>query len=346
MEPPLTLISSPGLPRLLARLRISIAFTTYRAGKLFLVGTGGDGRLSVCERTFDRAMGLYVEPGARVLWLATRMHVHRIVDALRTADDRRRAGADRLFVPRVCWTTGELDVHDLVREADGRVVMAITRMNALGALSDEASFVPLWRPPFVSALVPEDRCHLNGIALEEGRVRFVTAVAESDVVDGWRERRRDGGVVVDLRTDAVVARGLSMPHSPRLFRGRLWLLESGTGYLGHLEADGRFARLVFLPGYARGLAFHDRFAFVGLSLPREDPAFEGLPLQEELERRSAAPRCGVMVLDLEGGAVVEWLRLQGVVRELYDVAVLPGVLRPRLLGPTSEETARTITVAA
>lgn len=345
MEPPLTLTCSPGLPRLLTALRISLAFTTYRAGKLFLVGTGEGGRLAVCERTFDRAMGLFVEPGARAVWLATRMHVHRLADALRTDADRRRAGADRLFVPRVSWTTGELDVHDLLCEADGRVVFAATRMNVLGTLSDGASLEVVWKPPFVSALVPEDRCHLNGIALREGRARYVTLIARTDVADGWRDRRADGGVVMDVASDSVVAEGLSMPHSPRLFRGRLWLLESGSGHLGFLDATGRFERLLFLPGYARGLAFAGRFAFVGLSLPREDPAFADLPLQGELERRGAEPRCGVVAVDVESGTITEWLRLEGVVRELYDVAVLPGVVRPKLLGLSGEELARTITVA-
>ena len=113
------------------------------------------------------------------------------------------------------------------------------------------------------------RCHLNGLALVDGEPAYVTAVSRSDVPSGWRERRQDGGCVIDVRSNEVILTGLSMPHSPRWYRGKLWLLNSGTGDFGYVdEKTGAFEPLAFCPGYLRGLAFHGDCAVVGLSLER------------------------------------------------------------------------------
>src|SRR5262249_41577118 len=191
----------------------------------------------------------------------------------------------------------------------------------------------------------EDRCHLNGLALVDGRPRFATAVSTSDVVDGWRDRRRDGGVVLELPGGRVIASGLSMPHSPRWYRGRLWLLDSGTGQLGSVDPDsGSFAPLTFCPGYLRGLAFAGDYAIVGLSRPRHDKTFGGLALEEELARRGAEARCGLLIIDLHSGDVAHWLRVEGMVRELYDVAVLSQVCRPMALGFKTDEIQRIVAI--
>jgi uncharacterized protein (TIGR03032 family) len=254
-------------------------------------------------------------------------------------------GCDRLYVPKLCHTTGDLDVHDIAVDAGGRVLFIATLFGCLATLSERFSFTPLWRPPFLSKLAAEDRCHLNGLALDQGRPRYVTAVSTSDVADGWRDRRRDGGIVLEVPGGAVAAKGLSMPHSPRLYRGRLWLLNSGTGMLGNVDAtSGTFVPLAFCPGYLRGLAFSGDYAVVGLSRPRHDKTFGGLALDEELARRGAEARCGLQVIDLRSGDTAHWVRLEGMVSELYDVVVLPGVVRPSLLGFKSDEIQRTIAV--
>ena len=174
-------------------------------------------------------------------------------------------------------------------------------------------------------------------------MRYVTVVAATDTVDGWRERRRDGGCVLEVPSGRVVASGLSMPHSPRVYRGRLWLMESGTGHLGSVNpATGAFERLAFCPGYLRGLAFSGDYAVVGLSRPRHDRTFTGLALDDELTRRGAAAECGLHVIDVRTGAVAHWLRLDGPVSELYDVAVLPGAVRPMALGFKTDEIQRLV----
>jgi uncharacterized protein (TIGR03032 family) len=215
----------------------------------------------------------------------------------------------------------------------------------LACPSETHSFVPLWRPPFVSRLAAEDRCHLNGLAMKGGRPKYVTAVSQSDVADGWREHREGGGCVVDVESNEVVATGLSMPHSPRWYRDQLWLLNSGTGFLGTLDPQsGEFTEVAFCPGYLRGLSFHGNYAVVALSRMRQNRTFTGLPLDENLASRHAEPRCGLQVIDLTTGDTVHWLRIEGIVEELYDVVTLPGVRRPQALGFKTDEIRRVLRV--
>ncbi len=220
-----------------------------------------------------------------------------------------------------------------------------THFGCLATLSERYSFTPLWRPPFLSKLTAEDRCHLNGLALQDGLPRYVTVVSRSDVVDGWRDRRHDGGCVLEVPSGRVVASGLSMPHSPRLYRGRLWVHNSGTGMFGSVDPQtGTFTPLTFCPGYLRGLAFAGDYAVVGLSRPRADKTFGGLALEQELAQRNAEARCGLMVVDLRDGSIAHWLRVEGMMRELYDVVVLPGVTRPSAVGFKTDEIQRTIAI--
>ncbi len=170
---------------------------------------------------------------------------------------------------------------------------------------------------------------------------YVTAVSEGDVMDGWRDFRRDGGVVIDIAADEVILRGLSMPHSPRWHQGRLWLHNSGTGEFGWLDfGAARFEPVCFLPGYLRGLDFVGDYAVVGLSKPRENKEFNGLQLQDRMVAKKATPRCAIVVIDLRSGDAVHWLRMDGAVSELYDVSILRGCRRPMAVGFLTDEIRR------
>jgi uncharacterized protein (TIGR03032 family) len=326
----------------LAERNVSLAFTTYQAGKIFFVGRQSDGRIGLFERTLSRCMGLCMH--GESLYVSTLWQLWRFENVLEPG--QVRDDHDRLYLPQVGYVTGDLDVHDIAVQADGRLLFVNTLFSCLAEPSERYSFVPRWKPPFVSRLAAEDRCHLNGLAMEDGAPRYVTAVSDSDLAAGWREHRRDGGVVVDVPANEVVLRGLSMPHSPRLHRGRLWLHDSGTGWFGFADlAAGRFERVAFCPGYLRGLSFVDEFAVVGLSRPRRDKTFSGLPLDDELARHKVEPRCGLYVINLDTGDVVHWIRFEGVVQELYDVVAITGARRPMAIGFVSDEIRRYITIA-
>ena len=342
-EEKFALTSSRNFPQWLARMRVSLAFTTYQAGKLFLIGLKAEGRLAVFERTFARCMGLGVSADARTLMLATHYQLLRFDNVVPAGG--AHGENDAVFAPHVAWITGDVDAHDVAVLPGGRPVFVNTLFSCLATVSDGFSFRPLWRPPFVSRLAPEDRCHLNGLALENGKTRYVTLVANSDVADGWRDRRADGGMLIDVASNEVLLQGLSMPHSPRLHEGRVWLLNSGTGEIGFLDrAAKKFEAVAFCPGYARGLAFVGPYAVVGLSLARENRTFQGLPLDAALATRGAEPRCGLLVIDTRNGDTVEWLRIEGVVRELFDVAVLPGIRNPAAIGFVTDEVRRVIAI--
>jgi uncharacterized protein (TIGR03032 family) len=264
---PIKINCTRGLAGWLSRHNVTIAFSSYQSGRLYLVGVDGQGRVSFHERHFARAMGLWADP-QRIL-LATLFQVWRLENVL-TPEARTSEGADRHYVPRVAHTTGDLDIHDIGVMPDGRIIFVNTLYSCLAQLSGTHSFRVYWKPPFISKLAPEDRCHLNGLAMRDGVPAYVTAVCKSDIVNGWRDRRAEGGCVVDVAANRVVSEKLSMPHSPRLYRDRLWVLNSGKGFLGTVDPQsGEFAPHTFCPGFLRGLAFHNGYALVGLSLPRD-----------------------------------------------------------------------------
>jgi uncharacterized protein (TIGR03032 family) len=318
----------------LAAAEASLAVTTYHSNRLFLVGLKAPDRLSIFQRVFERAMGLAARPER--LLLSTRYQLWQLDDVYRQGETE--GPYDRLYKPHRAWTTGDVDVHDVAFGNGGEPIFVSALFSCVATVDDRHSFRPLWRPPFVSRLAPEDRCHLNGLAMEGDEPRFVTAVAASDVAAGWRSQRHKGGVVVDVASGETVAGDLSMPHSPRLHDGRLWLLQSGTGELGTIDLDdGRFEPLCFCPGYLRGLAFHRGFALVGMSRCRQERTFSGLALDERLAAKGAEARSGVAIVDLATGSLAHWLELGGEVRELYDVGVLPGVRCPQAVGLQSKE---------
>ncbi|MEQ8592938.1 MAG: TIGR03032 family protein [Parvibaculum sp.] len=312
---------------------VSFGLTSYQSGRLYLVGHQANGVLSFHERHFVRAMGVAASP--QRIFLANHFQIWRLENVL--APGQMEGVFDRNYVPRNAQTTGDLDIHDVGVEKSGRVIFVTTKYSCLATPSATHSFKPIWKPPFISRLAPEDRCHLNGLAMQDGEARYVTAVCRSDVVTGWRDRRAEGGLIIDVKTNEFVTQKLSMPHSPRLHNGKLWVLDSGRGRLCTVdEKTGETETIAFLPGFLRGLAFHGPFAFVGLSLPR-DGSFSGLELDGELENRDADPWCGVQVIDTRSGDVVQWIRFTGEIRELFDVFTLPGVKNPMatgLLDPT------------
>jgi uncharacterized protein (TIGR03032 family) len=334
-RPRLELTGSRLFTAWLSGARSSLAFTTYQAGKLFLIGLKPDGRLSIFERTFSRCMGLGRGADGG-LWMSSLYQLWRFENFLDPGSTKD--GYDAVYVPVTGHTTGDIDIHDIHADADGRPIFVATRFNCLATIADHASFAPLWRPPFIDRLAAEDRCHLNGFAVDDGRPIYATCVAGTNVVEGWREHRRDGGLVIDIATGEAVARGLSMPHSPRLHGGRLWLVQSGTGEFGHVDVvTGRFEPVCFLQGYARGVAFVGDHAVIGVSRPRENRTFEGLVLNERLEREGVGPLCHLAIVNIRTGDIEHRLVIEGVVEELYDIAVLPGIIRPMAIGFRSDE---------
>jgi uncharacterized protein (TIGR03032 family) len=323
---------------LLHQLGASLLVTTYQANKLLVVRADGAG-LSTLVRTFERPMGLAVD--GRRLALGTRSQVWVLRDAPDIAPRIEPAGRhDACYLPRSCQITGDIGVHE-VAWAEGGLWLVNTRFSCLCTLHPDYSFVPRWRPPFITALAAEDRCHLNGLAVVGGRPKYVTALGETDTQDGWRAHKAHGGCLMDVPTGEIHLRGLSMPHSPRWHEGRLWLLESGTGRLVLADlAAGRWQVVAELPGFLRGLALCGPHAFIGLSKIRPTSAMDGVPLA--LRRDSL--KCGIGVVDLRTGRVIALLEFQTAVEEIFDVQLLPGLRFPEVVGFQKEAVHHTFVV--
>lgn len=327
--PPYAVEASPGFAAWLFEQNAALAVTTYQIGKLFLIGAPAPDRLSVTERTFQRCLGIAAADNS--LYLAGLNNILRFENVV--PPGQQFEDHDAVYAPRVAWYTGDVFAHDVGVLPSGRPVFVNTLFSCLATVDERASFRPFWQPRFVSALRPEDRCHLNGLAMQDGRPRFVTAAGQTDAPRAWREARTGNGCVIDVASQEVIAVGLTMPHSPRLHDDRLYICNAGTGEFGEIElGSGRFVPIAFCPGFARGIAFIGGCVMVGLSLPRQHRDFSGLPLDDRLKQEGREPRCMIQVIDLESGAAVHWLSLGGVVRELYDIACLPGSRTPMAVG--------------
>ncbi len=314
---------SGGLVQWLARNNTSLALSSYQSGKFYLIGRNPKGGLLVDERLFQHAMGIAVD-GKRI-FLASQTSLVEMASVLE-GDQRANQLYDACFVPRRIHVIGAVDPHDVGLDKNGEPIFVVTKYNCLARPSGTHNFKPIWKPKFISKIVAEDRCHLNGLAMEDGEPAYVTAVSRSDTIDGWRDRRSDGGVIIDVKTDEILCDGLSMPHSPQIYQGQLYVLNSGTGELLRVDREtGEKEVICFCPGFTRGLSFHNGFAIVGLSRPRYQ-RFEGLELDQKLKDADSDPWTGVQIINLQDGSIAEWFRIDGAVMEVYDTAVVRGVM--------------------
>jgi uncharacterized protein (TIGR03032 family) len=286
-----------------------------------------NGGLNTHFRRFQKPMGLAVDGDRLVAGTALEVwEYHNVPAVARRLEPEGRH--DACFLPRRGHCTGDIQIHEMAW-GDEELWFVNTRFSCLCTLDATHSFVPRWAPPFITELAPEDRCHLNGLAMVAGQPAFVTALGETDSRGGWRDRKRDGGNLLEVATGKILLRGLSMPHSPRWHAGKLWVMESGTGSIGYFDpATFRYVRVAELPGFTRGLDFHGNLAFVGLSQVRESAVFSGIAIAEKpIEKRS----CGVWVLDITTGATVDYVQFEDAVQEIIAVKALPGVRYPELI---------------
>lgn len=325
---------SESFAALLAQLRLSLLISTYQTGHLVTV-SARDGRLRLAFSQFERAMGIAVKPGTIAVC------ARKEVWFLRNAPDiaTRLPGGeshDACFLARTSHFTDDLQGHEAawITGANGAAEFWIvnTLFSCLCALHPHYSFAPRWRPPFISALRPEDRCHLNGLAVVDGQPRYATALAETDRPSGWRAIKHNSGCLIEVPGGRVLARGLCLPHSPRVDGERVFFLRSGEADLAMADRrTGHVTRVASVPGVARGLALYGGYAFVGISKAR--PTLQGVPVTAERDKL----RCGVWVVDLQSGAIAAQLEFNTGVEEVFDVQVLPGILAPYVSGPEAEK---------
>jgi len=305
----------------------TLAVSTYQAGKLLLIGWNGQ-QLSLLPRHFDKPMGLDARDGQ--LLLSSRNGLMLLANDTVLAHHYQHdhpGRYDALYLPRASYHTGDLNTHDVALGKDGPWMLA-TRFSCIARPSARWSFEPWWRPPFVSELVPEDRCHLNGLALVDDEPRYVTCLGVSDIAGGWRQDKAGGGILMDVRSGEILLRGLAMPHSPRWHAGQLWVLDSGQGRLLRVNpSNGESDVVCELPGYLRGLCFAGDYALIGLCRIRESAVFGDMPVQA----RHPELQCGVSLVDLRSGREAGRFSISEGCSEIYDLRFLPGQRRVNVL---------------
>ena len=323
-------VHTTNLPAILAQLGTSLVITTYQTGHVIIARPDG-ATVNTHFAAMRKPMGVATDNARIVVGVETGVREYRNVPALSARLDPP-GRHDAVYVLRNHHITGDIDIHEIALAGADRWYVN-TRFSCLCTLDHDHSFVPRWRPRFVTALAPEDRCHLNGLAVVDGAPRFLTALGATDTPEGWRANKKDGGVVLDYASGEVVARGLSMPHSPRWHNGRLWVLESGHGSIGTVDlATGRVDTVARVPGFTRGLDFVGPLAFVGLSQLRETNAFTDIPITEENGDRMS----GVWVVNIENGETVAFLKFSRKVQEIFGVVLLRGAAFPILLDDDSD----------
>lgn len=365
------------LPAVLERLNISLAFTSYQAGRLMLVRSDGQ-QLDVNYKNFHRPMGLAVTPDSLTLGVFTQVIKFQREDGLLAqmkqplppiTDDmtaptihvkdaeapaaraqpheiamtQQRWEAyqqelhqpvdgrvDGCFITRSAHYTGMINIHDIGWGAQGLWAVN-SSFSCLCTLGPDASFVPRWKPHFITDLQPEDRCHLNGMAMNDGKPAYVTTFSPFNERGMWRKGSQFNGTLMDVEHNQIMLHGLSMPHSPRCYRGSVYYCNSGEGQVCRLNpSTGQDEVLFEVPGFTRGMDFYGPLLFVGLSKLRQSDVATAPPLA----RKHGETFSGLWVFNLDTRQLVATLQFTGNVDQIYDVAVLPGCHFPELIEPS------------
>lgn len=326
--PPFSLTFSPQLPELMSQLNATIAVSTYQAGKVIFISPKNNEYLVQLPRNFSKAMGIAVHEDGRKLAVATKDEVVVFANSPQLASHypAKPQTYDAMFMPRATFHTGAVDIHDL--DWGGEELYAVnTAFSCIIKIDQNYSFTPVWKPPFISKMTSEDRCHLNGMAMHNEKPKYVSAFNTGDSHQSWREEVTTGGIIMDVGSNEFVARNLPMPHSPRLVNGELLVLFSATGEFVRIDqATGKHDVICKLDGFVRGMDVYGDYAFIGLSRLRKNSS-----TFSKLEIADKANKAGIAVVHIPTGARVGEINYLTSVDEIYDVQLLANMVRPNIL---------------
>lgn len=331
-KPPFHSTYTPNIPEILWKNQLTLAITTYQAGKVIFISASSENGLVQLPRDFKKAMGMAYQQGKMAIATKEEVVVLRNSPALAKGYPAMPDTYTGLFMPRASYYTGEVDIHDM-DWGKGGLWAVNTRFSCLSQINDDYSFEPKWKPKFISDLVPEDRCHLNGMTMKDGMPEYVTALGTTDTERGWRANKTKGGVLMHVPSGEILTSGLAMPHSPRIEGSKLFVLQSATGELISVDQQsGKFDVVTRIPGFVRGMARYGNLLFIGLSKMRKSsPTFQDLPIAHE----SIFP--GVVVVDANTGQVVGHIKYESSLEEIYDIKVLSNMPRPGIMGVHTED---------
>jgi uncharacterized protein (TIGR03032 family) len=335
--PPFSCTMSPNMPELLWELGGTLALTTYQAGKIVFISAVNKEEIVQLPRQYDKAMGLAIQGDKMAIATKNEVQVLANSRALALNYGVQKGMYDGLYLPRATYYSGEVDLHDMAWGTAGLWAVN-TRFSCLSIINDDLSFYNKWTPSFITDQTPDDRCHLNGMAMEGGKPKYVTALGATDTAKAWRENIQSGGIIMDVDSKEIVLKGLPMPHSPRLFNQKLYALCSATGEV--ICADpktGKYEVITKLQGFLRGMCKKGDILFVGLSRLRQNAStFRDLPIARQ------SIFCGIVAIHLPSGNQVGFIKYENSVEEIYDVQFLDGMRRPAILNTVRDEHRRAL----
>jgi uncharacterized protein (TIGR03032 family) len=300
------------LTQVLKQLKSTIVMSTYQSGKLMIIGQYQNA-LDIRYKNFPRPMGMYAKNNK--IWAGLG---HGIWEFHNFKDAYKKESYDACYLPTSVHFTGDIDIHEMEYCKD-ELYFINTKFSCLCLNDTSYSFKPIWKPKFISILQPTDKCHLNGFCTRDGEPRYVTALGTGDKPLNWRKNKATGGVLIDIKTDKTLVKGLCMPHSPRWYQEKLWFLESGKGSLSYFDLSSRkIVEIAKVPGFTRGIHFVGDLAFIGVSKVRESATFSGLPVTKLAKRV-----CGIWVVNIKSGEIVSFIEFTEGIDEIFAISVLP-----------------------
>jgi uncharacterized protein (TIGR03032 family) len=325
---PFSCTYSPQVPELLSRLNCSIAISTYQAGKLIFISPKDQDSLVQLPRTFNKPMGFSLsESNKLALACRNEVIVFASSDELARHYPKSPGKYDALFIPRATYYTGGMDIHDLQFGSNDQLFAVNTLFSCLVKIDDSYNFIPVWKPKHIDKLVSEDRCHLNGMAMQNGKPKYATAFGTGNSFQSWRDTVTTGGVMYDVEADEIIARDLPMPHSPKVFNNELYVLLSAKGELVKINtATGKYDVITKIGGFVRGMSLYKDYLFVGLSKLRKNSSTFA-----KLDFADKADQCGIMIIHLPTGSIAGKITYTSSVDEIYDIHIVPEKTRPNIL---------------
>ena len=215
----------------------------------------------------------------------------------------------------------------------GNPLQIILLFSSIIKLDENYSFNPVWTPPQIDKITSEDRCHLNGMAMLNGKPKYATAFNNGNTPQSWRDSITSSGVIYDIEKNKIICSGLPMPHTPRIFNDKLYVLLSATGELVKIDTDnGTYDVIVKIGGFVRGMSLHKDYLFIGLSKLRKNSSTFG-----KLDFAKHANQAGIVIVHLPTKSIAGKINYLNSLDEIYDIHILKDKKRPNILNTLNDD---------
>ncbi len=325
------------IPQILKENNICVLLSTYQAGKVIILSSKNN-ELFQTPISFKKPMGIAIQGSKLAVACMDEIIFFSKNENIASFVNKENNSYDSVYIERASYNTSTLDIHDL-DFGDGVIWGVNTLFSCLSIFDINYSHRPKWKPPFITKLVPEDKCHLNGMALKDDIPKYVTALSDDDQYQGWRKNKLNTGILMEVPSGDVILSNLAMPHSPRFYNQELYLLESGTGNLIKVNVEEKSSEVIFnFNCFIRGLTFSNNLAFIGKSKIRENSTDFN-----KLEVKDNSLNAGLIIFCMNTLKVIGEINYTAAIQELYDVQIIENTANAVIITKEIEEYRNIIT---